>query len=90
MLTNSSQHNLTLLKYLKKHIKPHPNPPWGKPCFRIKSKMAAIIKPVIYIYIYITIISETKHRRTTYNMLFSDYFFTGFYLFTFQISKISN
>ena len=50
MLTNASQHNLTRLKYLKQHIKPHPNPPWEKPRFRVKSKIAAIIKPVIYIF----------------------------------------
>ena len=31
----------------KSPIKPHPNPPWGKPRFRVESKMAAI-KPVIY------------------------------------------
>ena len=49
MLTNASQNNLTWLKYLKQHIKPNSNPPWGKPRFRVKSKMAAIIKPVIYI-----------------------------------------
>ena len=47
MLTNASQHNLTRLQYLKQHIKPHPNPPWEKPRFRLKSKMAAIIKQVI-------------------------------------------
>ena len=52
MLTNASRHNLTRWKYLKQHIKPHPNPPWGKPRFRVKSKMAAIIKPVIYIFVY--------------------------------------
>ena len=50
MLTNAFQHNLTRWKYLKQYIKPHPKPPWGKPRFRVKSKMAAIIKPVIYIY----------------------------------------
>ena len=58
MLTNASQHNLTRLNYSKQHIKPHPNPSWGKPSFRVKSKMAAIIKPVIYIFFQITIISE--------------------------------
>ena len=50
MLTNASQHNLARLKYLKQHIKPHPNPSWGKPRFLVKFKMAAIIKPVIYIF----------------------------------------
>ena len=48
MLTNACQHNLTRLKYLKQHIKPHPNPAWEKPCFRVKSKMVAIIKPVFF------------------------------------------
>ena len=52
MLTNVSQHNFTRLKYLKQHIKPHPNPPWEKPRFRVRSKMTAIIKPVIYSPIY--------------------------------------
>ena len=52
MLTNVSQHNFTRLKYLKQHIKPHPNPPWEKPRFRVRSKIAAIIKPVIYRPIY--------------------------------------
>ena len=50
MLTNAFQHNLTRWKYLKQHIKPHPNLPWGKPRFRVKSKMAAIMKPVIFIF----------------------------------------
>ena len=52
MVTNASQHNLTWLKYLKQHIEPHPNPPWGKSRFRVESKMAAIIKPVIYIVFF--------------------------------------
>ena len=52
MLANASQHRLPRLKYLKQHIKPRPNPPWGKPRFRVKSKMAAIIKPVIYIFFF--------------------------------------
>ena len=50
MLTNAFQHNLTRWMYLKQHIKSHPNPPWGKPRFRVKSKMAAINKPEIYIF----------------------------------------
>ena len=58
MLKNAFQHNLIRSKYLKQHIKPLPNPHWGKPRFRVKSKIAAI-KPVIYIYILkIAIISE--------------------------------
>ena len=138
MLTKASQHNLTRLKYLRQHIKPHPNPPWEKPRFRVKYKMVAIFKPVIYIFFLIAIISEisivephiiwffshfflrdsicsrlkfmkgqtevifkvkvklslkmliiyiyfllnryrfrTKHRRATYNMLFSQYFSQG-------------
>ena len=40
MLTDASQHNLTRilynLKYLKQHIKPHPNISWGKPRFRVE------------------------------------------------------
>ena len=42
MLANVFQHNLTRWGYIKTHIKPHSNPPWGKPRFRVKSKMAAI------------------------------------------------
>ena len=52
MLTNASQHNLTRLKYLKQHIKPHPNPPLGKPRFRVESKMAAINKKNSNLYIF--------------------------------------
>ena len=75
MLTNTSQHNLTWVKYLKQHIKPDPNPPWGKPRFRVKSKMAAIIKPVIFIYFFLNrYYFRTKHRRTTYNMFFRTIF----------------
>ena len=48
MLTKVFQRNLTPWGYVKPPIKPHPNPPWGKPSFQIKSKMAAI-KPVIYV-----------------------------------------
>ena len=44
MLTKVFQRNLTQWGY----VKPHSNPPWGKPHFRVKSKMAAI-KPVIYL-----------------------------------------
>ena len=72
MLTNASQHNLTRLKYLKQHIKPHPNPPWGKPCFRVKSLMAAI--SYLYIFILNHYHFRTKHRRTTYNRFFLHYF----------------
>ena len=43
MLTNVSQHNFTRLKYLKQHIKPHPNPPWEKPCFRVNSKWPPLL-----------------------------------------------
>ena len=64
-LTNASQHNLTRLKCSKKHIKPHPNPHWKKPRFRVKSKMAAIIKPVIYIYIFF----NRHYFRTKYTAL---------------------
>ena len=49
MLTKVFQWNLTPWGYVKPPIKPHPNPPWEKPRFRVKSKMAAN-KPVIYIY----------------------------------------
>ena len=42
------QQNLTPRGYVKTPIKPHPNPPWGKHRFRVKSKKAAI-KPVIYV-----------------------------------------
>ena len=62
MLKNAFQHNLIRSNYLKQHIKPHPNPPWGKPRFRVKSKMAAN-KPVIYIYFENRYHSRTKHRR---------------------------
>ena len=46
---NAFQHtcNLTRSNYLKQHIKLYSNPPWGKPRFRVKSKMATI-KTVIY------------------------------------------
>ena len=46
----SFQHNLTRLGYIKTHIKSHPNPPWEKPRFRVKSKIDAI-KPVIYVFL---------------------------------------
>ena len=49
MLTKVFQRDLTLRGYVKPPIKPHPNPPWGKPRFRVKSQMAAI-KPVIYLF----------------------------------------
>ena len=90
MVTNASQHNLTRLKYLKQHIKPHPNPPLGKPRFRVKSKMAAIIKLIIYIVFLNHYNFRTKHRRTTNNMFFFTLFLKGFYLFTFHISKMLN
>ena len=48
MLTRVFQRNLTSRGYVKPPIKPHPNPPWGKPRSRLKSKMPAI-KPVIYV-----------------------------------------
>ena len=64
MLTNASQNNLTWLKYLKQHIKPNPNTLWGKPRFRVESKMAAIIKPVIYVVFLNHYHFRTKHRRT--------------------------
>ena len=48
MLTKVFQRNLTPWGYVKPPIKPHPNPPWGKPRFRVKFKMAAI-KLVIYV-----------------------------------------
>ena len=46
MLTKVFQRNLTQWGHVKTPIKPHTNPPWGKPRFRVKSQMAAI-KPVI-------------------------------------------
>ena len=69
---------------------PQPNPPWGKPCFRVKSKMAAIIKPVILIFFLNHYHFRTKHRRTTYDTFLFTLFFKGFYLFSFQNSKRSN
>ena len=47
MLPKVFQRNWTQWGHVKTPIKPHPNPPWGKPRFRVKSKMAVIIKPVI-------------------------------------------
>ena len=85
MLTNAFQHKLTRWKYLKQHIKPHTNPPWGKPRFRVKSKMAVIIKPVIFIFFISELNIVEPHL-----MFFSHYFFNGFYLFIFQIFKRSN
>ena len=76
MVKNAFQHNLTRSNYLKQHIKPHPKPPWGEPRFWVKSKMAAIIKPLIYIYIFLNRYHfRTKHRRATYNMSFRTIFF---------------
>ena len=51
MLTKVFERNLTPWGYVKSPIKPHPNPPWEKPRFRVKSKMAAI-KPVIYDFFF--------------------------------------
>ena len=57
MLTNVNkvnkvfQWNLTQWGHVKTPIKPHPNPLWGKPRFRVKAKMAAI-KPVICVHFY--------------------------------------
>ena len=48
MLTKVFQWNLTPWGYVNHPMKPHPNPPWGKTRFRVKSKMATI-KPVIYV-----------------------------------------
>ena len=49
MLTKVFQRNLTQSGHVKTPIKPHPNPPWEKPHFRVKSKMAAI-KPVFCVF----------------------------------------
>ena len=46
MLTKVFQRNLTQWDHVKTPIRPHPNPPWEKPRFGIKCKIAAI-KPVI-------------------------------------------
>ena len=74
MLANVFQHNLTRWGYIKTHIKPHANPPWGKHRFRVKSKMAAI-KPVIYVFFLINRYHfRTKHRTATYNMSFPTIF----------------
>ena len=74
MLVNVFQHNLTRWGYIKTHIKSHPNPPWEKPCFGVKSKMAAI-KPVIYDFFLINRYHlRTKHRRATYNISFRTIF----------------
>ena len=68
MLTKGFQRNLTLWGHVKTPIKPHPNPPWGKPRFRVKSKMAAI-KPVICVFFLINRYNlRTKQRTATYNM----------------------
>ena len=74
MLKKAFQHNLTRSNYLKQHIKPHPNLPWGKLRFRVKSKMAAN-NPVIYIYFYNRYHSRTKHDRATYIMSIRTIFF---------------
>ena len=81
MLTKVFQRNLTQLVHVKTPIKPHPNPPWGKPRFRVKSKMAAI-KPVICVFFLINRYNlRTEQRTATYNMSFRTIFFKGFYLF---------
>ena len=49
MLTKVFQRNLTRWGHVIPPIKPHPNPPWGKPRFQVKYKMAAI-KPVICLF----------------------------------------
>ena len=69
MLTKVFQRNLTQWGYVKPHVKPHPNPPWGKPRLRVKSKKAAI-KPVIDVFLINRSHSRTKHRRATYNISF--------------------
>ena len=90
MLTKVFQRNLTRRGHVKTPIKPHPNPPWGKPCFRVKSKMAAI-KPVIYVFFLINrYYLRTKQRTATYNMSSRTNFFKGFYVFTYKIPKRSN
>ena len=65
MLTKVFQRNLTQWGYVRPLIKPHPNPPWGRPRFRVQSKMAAI-KPVIFFLINRSYL-KTKHRRATYS-----------------------
>ena len=50
MVTSVFQRNFTRWRYVKQHVQPHPNRPWGKPRFWVKSKMAAII-PVIYVFL---------------------------------------
>ena len=68
MLTKVFQRNLTRWGHIKTPIKPHPNPPWGKPRFRVKSIMAAI-KPVICVFFLINRYNlTTKQRTATYNM----------------------
>ena len=81
MLVNVCQHNLTRWGYVKPHIKPHPNPPWGKPRLRVKSKMAAI-KPVIYIFFLKNRYHlRIKHRRATYIMSLRTNFLRAFIYF---------
>ena len=90
MLTKVFQRNLTRWSHVKTPIKPHPNPPWGKPRFRVKSKMTAI-KPVICVFFLINRYNlRTKLQTATYNMSSRTNFFKGFYLFTFKIPKRSN
>ena len=70
MLIEVFQRNLTPWGYVKPPIKPHPNPHWEKPRFRVKSKMAAI-KPVIYVIFFKNHSHlRTKYRKATYNMFF--------------------
>ena len=74
----------------KTPMKPHPNPLWGKPRFRVKSKMAAI-KPVICVFFLMNRYNlRTKQRRATYNMSSRTIFFKGFYLFTVKFLKRLN
>ena len=66
MLTKGFQRNLNRWGHVQTLIKPHPNPSWGKPSFRVKSKMAAI-KPVICVLFLINRYNlRTKQRTATY------------------------
>ena len=68
MLTKVFQRNLTRWGHVKTPMEPHPNPPWEKPRFRLKSKMAAI-KPIICVFLLINRYNlRTKQRTATYNM----------------------
>ena len=90
MLTKVLQRNLTRWGHVKTPLKPHPNLPWGKPRFRVKSKMADI-KPVISVFFLINRYNlRTKQRTATYNMSSRTNFLNEFYLLTFKIPKSSN